>query len=521
MDHLSKSANPRLRAHAKAANELKQRITRQVASLVSTHQPGSIMKHYDLYLAGKKHAGADKLDVTNKFTGEVIATVARADADMLEQAIAAGKACENTVASLMAHEKQAILEYCVSAFEDRFDELTQALIDEGGKPRGSAVAEVKRLISTFKLARDTVTTMPLGEVIPLDVTKTAEGYRGMTQRVPIGLCSLISPFNFPLNLTAHKIAPAIVAGCPFVLKPASSTPISALIIAEVLASSGLPEGAFSILPMSSDIADKLVTDERIKLLSFTGSDQIGWDMKARAGKKKVVLELGGNAAVMVEPGTDLDMAVPRIITGGYSQNGQVCISVQRVLAHAEIYDEVKTKLTDAVKAIHTGDPDDEDTLVGPMISTKERDRAHEWITQSIKDGATALVEGGVEGQVLKPYLLEGVAHSDDIYEEEAFCPVVILERYESFSEGIKLVNQSRYGLQIGVYTPSIDDAFTAWDQIAAGGVVINDVPTFRVDNMPYGGVKDSGLGREGIRYAVLDMSEERLLVIKHTRKAQP
>ncbi len=297
------------------------------------------MQHfYPLYLANKAHEGADDaLEVVNKYNQETVAEVARADSELLEQAIQKGLEAVPAMQALKPYQKQRILLDCVAKFTERFDEFTEVLIAEGGKPEAAAKAEVKRLIATFQFAADAVTTMPEGEVLPLDATEASVGYRGFSKRVPIGLCGFISPFNFPLNLVAHKIAPAIAAGCPFILKPASYTPIGALMIADVLAETDLPEGAFSILPMSSKVADVLVTDERIKLLSFTGSDKVGWDMKARAGKKKVVLELGGNAAVMIEPDADLEKALPRVITGGYSQAGQVCISVQRVLIHKDIW----------------------------------------------------------------------------------------------------------------------------------------------------------------------------------------
>ena len=474
------------------------------------------MQHfYPLYLANKAHEGADDaLEVVNKYNQETVAEVARADSELLEQAIQKGLEAVPAMQALKPYQKQRILLDCVAKFTERFDEFTEALIAEGGKPEAAAKAEVKRLIATFQFAADAVTTVPEGEVLPLDATEASAGYRGFSKRVPIGLCGFISPFNFPLNLVAHKIAPAIAAGCPFILKPASYTPIGALMIADVLAETDLPEGAFSILPMSSKVADVLVTDERIKLLSFTGSDKVGWDMKARAGKKKVVLELGGNAAVMIEPDADLEKALPRVITGGYSQAGQVCISVQRVLIHKDIYQSVKDKLVALAKEVKSGDPSQADVVIGPMIDKGELERIQQWIDEAVEEGATLLCGGEVDGLVMNATILENVSHESKLYKDEAFGPVMILEAYDDFDKGIELANDSRFGLQVGIYSSSINKAMQAWDHIEAGGVIINDVPTFRVDNMPYGGVKDSGFGREGVKYAIEDMTEIRLMVVK-------
>jgi acyl-CoA reductase-like NAD-dependent aldehyde dehydrogenase len=471
-------------------------------------------KQYPLYLANRPVTSNEWLDVTDKFTLKTVTQVALADGTIIEQAIAAAVKAEKPMAQLKTYQKQQILLHCVKRFTERYDELVEVLIVEGGKSLNSAKGEVLRLISTFQLAADAVTQLDKGSVMPLDVTEASGAYRGMTQRVPVGAVSLISPFNFPLNLTAHKIAPAIAAGCPFVLKPASLTPVSALIMAEVLAETDLPIGAFSILPCHREGADLFVTDDRFKLLSFTGSDQVGWDMKARAGRKKVVLELGGNAAVIVEPDTDIDAALDRLVSGAFIQSGQVCISVQRILAHQDIYDELKEKFVARVSKLKPADPHLADTVIGPMIKEKEALRLKGWIDDAISDGATLLTGGQLNGVMLEATVLENVPDSSDVYQNEAFGPVVILEKYQNFDEAIELVNQSRFGLQAGVYTQNLTKMLKAWDELHVGGVIINDVPTFRVDNMPYGGVKDSGLGREGIRYAIADMCEERVLVIK-------
>jgi len=338
----------------------------------------------------------------------------------------------------------------------------------------------------------------------------------MYKRVPIGPCSFISPFNFPLNLAAHKIAPAVAAGCTWVMKPASRTPVGALIMAEVLAETALPKGAFSVLPAHREGADLFTEDERLKLLSFTGSPDVGWRLKARAGRKKVVLELGGNAACIVDADQvdRLDAVVDRLVFGAFYQSGQSCISVQRIIAHASIYDRLKAKLVSAVEALTVGDPRLEETFIGPMISEGEAQRLHEWIEIAVSRGARLLCGGGIDGAMLQPAVLEKVPLDTEMNCEEAFGPAVALYRFDDFEAALRQVNESRFGLQAGVFTNDIRKAMRAWDVLEVGGIVVNDVPSWRVDNMPYGGVKDSGIGREGIRYAIEDMTEIRLLVVR-------
>lgn len=470
---------------------------------------------YPLYVAGKAVATGQWLEVHDKYTNTVHARVALADEKVLEKAISASVKAEVDMATLKPFEKQKVLLHCVKRFNELREELTEILIVEGGKPRGAASAEVERLINTFQLAADAVTQLDDGRMLPLAVTPAATRFRGMVKHVPIGAVSLISPFNFPLNLVAHKIAPAIAAGCPFVLKPASLTPISALMIAKVLAETDLPKGSWSVLPCDRQAADILVTDDRFKLLSFTGSDQVGWDMKARAGRKKVTLELGGNAAVLIDADTVIDEAlIDRLISAAYGHAGQVCISVQRILVHADLYVEVKKKLIAKLKKIKVDDPKLNTTLVGPMIKEAEAVRLKKWVDKAEKKGAKVLTGGHLQGVLFEPTLLENVDAKLEIYKDEAFGPVAILEKFKEFEQGINTINQSRFGLQAGVYTQNLNKMLYAWDHLHVGGVIINDVPTFRVDNMPYGGVKDSGLGREGIHSAIRDMQEERLLAIK-------
>ncbi len=468
---------------------------------------------YPFYLANRPEQPNADLEVVDKYTGEVATRVAMADAPTIERAIAHAVDAREAMAALPAHRRQAVLDHCVARFRERFDELALALCIEAGKPIRDSRGEVTRLIDTFRIAAEEATRIT-GEYLPLDVTARAEGYSGTWKRVPIGPCSFISPFNFPLNLAAHKVAPAIAAGCPFVLKPASLTPIGALVIGEVLAETDLPEGAFSILPCRRDGAALFTEDDRLKLLSFTGSPGVGWDLKAKAGKKKVVLELGGNAGCIVDADADLDDAVARIVFGGFYQSGQSCISVQRIFAHRDVYEAFRERLVKAVSDLKMGNPRDEDTFIGPIISTKEAERIETWVADAVADGAKVLCGGKRDGAMMQATVLEDVAKSQKVCTEEVFGPVVVLAPFEDFDRVLDEVNDSEFGLQAGIFTRDIYKAQRAWDRLDVGGVVIGDVPSFRVDHMPYGGVKDSGLGREGVRFAIEDMTEIRLLVLR-------
>jgi acyl-CoA reductase-like NAD-dependent aldehyde dehydrogenase len=468
---------------------------------------------YPYYLANRPESPNTDLEVMDKYTGAVATRVAMADKDAIDRGIAAAVRAAEPMRRMAAFERQAVLEHCVARFTERFDELAMALCIEGGKPIRDSRGEVTRLIDTFKIAAEEAVNIN-GQIITMDRSPRAKGYSGMWKRVPIGPCSFISPFNFPLNLAAHKIAPALAVGCPFVLKPASLTPLGAIIIGEILAETDLPEGAFSILPCRRDGAGLFTTDERLKLLSFTGSPEVGWDLKAKAGKKKVVLELGGNAAVIVDEDTDIDDAVARIIIGAFYQSGQSCISVQRILIHEAIYDTLKEKLIAATKKLKAGDPKDEDTFIGPVISDAEANRMAAWIDSAVKAGARILCGGGRDGRMLEATLLENVPRDEPLYAEEFFGPAALLTKFSNFDDAIAEVNDSKFGLQAGVFTRDIYKAHRAWDELEVGGVVIGDVPSWRVDHMPYGGVKDSGIGREGIRYALEDMSEIRLFVLR-------
>ena len=474
---------------------------------------------YPYYLANAPVFANQDLAVVDKYTGEIATRVALADAKAIDAAIASAEAASEAMRKLPAYKRQQILQHCVQRFTERLEELAQALTIENGKPINDARGEAVRLIDTFRIAAEESVRI-YGEVMPLDISARAVGYTGMWKRVPIGPCSFISPFNFPLNLAAHKVAPAIAAGCPFVLKPASMTPIGALIIGEVLAETDLPKGAFSILPCSRDGADLFTTDERLKLLSFTGSPQVGWDLKAKAGKKKVVLELGGNAACIIDHDSDIEDAVKRVVFGAFYQSVQSCISVQRILVHETIYKTFRDQLVAATKALKMGDPKDPATFIGPMISSKEAERLEGWIDEAVTNGATLLCGGKRQGAMLEATLLENVPNASNISCQEAFGPVAIISSFNDFDVALNEVNNSDFGLQAGVFTRDIYKIQRAWDVLEVGGVVIGDIPSWRVDHMPYGGVKDSGLGREGIRYAIEDMTELRMLIIRTPPKEQ-
>ncbi|MCP4246521.1 MAG: aldehyde dehydrogenase family protein, partial [bacterium] len=405
---------------------------------------------YPYYLAGQAVQANDDLVVTNKYTQEPSCRVALADAAAIDAGIAAAAEAFEQTRRLPGYRRQAILQHVVDRVTERQAELAEALCIEAGKPIRDARGEVTRLVDTFRIAAEEATKVE-GETIALDISPRAEGYQGLWRRFPIGPCSFISPFNFPLNLVAHKVAPAIAVGCPFVLKPASLTPVGALILGEILAETDWPPGAFSILPCRRDGADLFTTDERLKLLSFTGSPEVGWALKAKAGKKKVVLELGGNAACVVDAGTDVDYAVERIIIGAFYQSGQSCIGVQRIFAHESIYERLKELLVARTKELKAGDPLEEETFLGPLITESDAKRLESWTAEAVEAGATVLCGGGRDGVFFEATLLENVPPQARISCAEAFGPVAVLEPFSEFKQACRRVNESVYGLQAGIF----------------------------------------------------------------------
>jgi acyl-CoA reductase-like NAD-dependent aldehyde dehydrogenase len=473
-----------------------------------------LRESYPYYLANAPVDDGAELSVTNKYTGQTATRVTKAVRGDVERAIAAAADAAEATRRMPAYQRQEVLQYVVRQVAKRHEELAEALAIEAGKPIRHAQGEVTRLVDTFRIAAEEAARIG-GEWMPLDISSRAAGCQAIVRRFPIGPCGFITPFNFPMNLVAHKVAPAIAAGCPWVLKPASATPVGALIVGEILAETDLPRGAFSILPCASGDVEPLVTDDRIKLLSFTGSPDVGWKLKANAGKKRVALELGGNAACIVDRDADLDHAADRITFGAFYQSGQSCISVQRVLVHREIYAELETRLVKRAARLKAGDPLDDETFLGPLITESDAQRVAHWVDEAVSAGAKLLCGGKRDGAFYDATYLTDVDPHQKVSAVEVFGPVATLQPFSTFAEAVRIADDSVYGLQCGVFTRDIHHAFYAFEQLDVGGVVINDIPSLRVDSMPYGGVKDSGLGREGVRFAIEEMTERRTMVLRN------
>ena len=473
---------------------------------------------FPFYLAGKPARTGTPLDVVNPFDGSVVGRTWLAGDPEFETAAGAALAAAPVMRSLAAFERGAILAGASQEIARRKDQIARTLAAEAGKPLKDARIETERAVMTFQVAAEEARRLG-GEYVPMDLAPHGVGRMAIVKRFPVGPVAAISPFNFPLNLTAHKIAPAIAAGNPIVLKPATKTPLSAITLAEVVVGAGLPPDAISVLPMARATGDRLVTDERFRLLTFTGSSAVGWDMKARAGKKKVILELGGNAGVIVDASADVAFAAARVAAGGFAFAGQSCISVQRVYVHASIFDDFAARLVERVAALRIGDPLDPSTDIGPMIETAEAGRIDEWVREAVGAGARVLTGGTrLGGPLYAPTILTDVPREARVCAQEVFAPLVVLAPFSSFPDALAEVNHSSYGLQAGVFTADLEHTLQAFDSLEVGGVLVNDVPTWRIDNMPYGGVKDSGLGREGPRYTVEEMTEPRLLVINRSAR---
>jgi acyl-CoA reductase-like NAD-dependent aldehyde dehydrogenase len=464
------------------------------------------------YLQGKWLEEGTPVEIRAPYDGTPLAQVFHGTREHAERAIAAAVGAFGTTRKLPAFERQRVLRSIAQQITSRKEEFAHTLAQEAGKPIKASRTEVDRAIFTFTVAAEETTRIP-GEFLQLDWQQFTAGRWGIVRRFPIGPVAGITPFNFPLNLVAHKVAPAIASGCSIILKPAPQTPLCSLLLAEVVEQAGLPDGAFNVLPLSNEDAGLLVTDERIKLISFTGSAPVGWDIKRRAGKKKVVLELGGNAGVIVHGDADLAATAERCVTGGFGYAGQTCISVQRILVERPVFAKFQQLFLDGVQKLVTGDPLDEETDLGPLIRESDAIRASEWVTEAVQDGATLLCGGKRHGSILDPTVLTGTRPDMKVNCREIFAPVVTLEAYDDFSVALRLINESPYGLQAGVFTRDAGRIFRAFEELEVGGVIVGDVPTFRIDNMPYGGIKDSGLGREGLRYTIEEMTEPKLLVM--------
>jgi glyceraldehyde-3-phosphate dehydrogenase (NADP+) len=468
---------------------------------------------HPIYLAGSWVDSPDVLEIANPARpGELAGATYQATEAQYEQAVEAAVRAFEVTRKLPAYERGRMLREVSAGIKARREELAALIAAEAGKPIRDSLAEVDRATITFRLGAEEAERM-YGEVIPLDLNVASKDRVGITRRFPIGPIAGISPFNFPLNLAAHKVAPAIASGNPIVLKPPSKDPLVMLAVAEILDSVGLPEGAVSILPMSRELGDRMVSDERFKLLSFTGSPSVGWRMKERAGKKKVVLELGGNAGVIVDKGADLDWAVKRSLVGAFGYSGQVCISVQRMFVHEDVWDAFMDKFLAGVAALTVGDPADPATDVGPMVDAKAASRTKQWVDEAVALGGRLLAGGTADGTFFAPTVLTDVPVTAQVCSNEAFAPVVVAFKFRELSEAIAAVNDSFFGLQTGVFTSDLAGAWQSFSELEVGGVIVNDIPTYRIDHMPYGGVKDSGLGREGLRWAMEDMTEIRIMVL--------
>jgi len=450
--------------------------------------------------------------VRNPYNGETLAEVYLAGEKEVEEAIRAAVAAFAASRRLPSHKRAGSLQAIATALSNRHEEFSRCLSAESGKPITDARREVGRAISTFTIASEEAKRI-VGEVVPLDITPGTDHHFGLAQRFPIGPVLGITPFNFPLNLVAHKVAPALAVGNPIVLKPAPQTPLTSLLLGEVISKLGLPDGMVSIVPCTNAVAERMVTDDRFAMVSFTGSAAVGWKLKAKAGRKRVVLELGGNAGVIVEPDADLDYAAERCAVGGYGYSGQTCISVQRIYVHESAYQAFLERLLKRVRAFKVGNPADETTMIGPLIDEGAAKRLESWIQEAVSGGAKVQIGGKRQGSLMEATVLTDVKPEMKVNYEEAFGPLVNVTPYAKFEEAIAALNDSPYGLQAGVFTRDIKKAFQAYNEIEAGAVLINEIPTFRADQMPYGGVKNSGLGREGLRYAIEEMTERKLLVL--------
>lgn len=467
---------------------------------------------HPFWIGGKWRRSAEKVEVINPYDGRPVGTTYAASAEDVEAALSAAAAAFQEMRRMPAFRRGEILYQISEGLKGRREEVARTITLESGKPIADARGEVGRAINTFQIASEEAKRIE-GEVIPLDLMPGSEGRMGITRRFPIGPIVGIAPFNFPLNLVAHKVAPALAAGNSIILKPAPKTPLTALLLAEIIASVGIPDGAVNVFLCANALAEKMILDPRIKMLSFTGSAPVGWHLKESANKKRVVLELGGNAGVIIQPDADLEYAVKRCAVGGFSYAGQVCISVQRIYAQEAIYDRFSSELVRQVKSLQVGDPLDEKTAMGPMVDLKAAERVEKWIQEAVAQGAKLLTGGTRSGTLIAPTVLTETTPEMQVNCQEVFAPIVTLTPYRTLDEAIAAVNRSSYGLQAGLFAQDIREIFRAFEEIEVGGLIVNDVPTYRVDHMPYGGIKESGVGREGVRYAMEDMTELKFMAL--------
>jgi len=470
------------------------------------------MKEYRLLIAGEWKESDQVRDIRSPFDRSLVGKVHWAERKQVEEALAAAERAFTETRKLSGYERSQALDKISQGIKSRREELARSIALQAGKPIKDARAEVDRGSSTFEIAGDEAKRIG-GELLPLDLSAQTKQRWGLVRRFPVGTISAITPFNFPLNLVAHKVAPALASGNTVVLRPSSQVPITSIILGEIISESGYPAGGLNIVPSGYQAAEALLTDDRVKMVTFTGSPAIGWELKKKAFQKKVTLELGGNAAVVIEPDCDLDYALARTVVGSFSYAGQVCISIQRIFLHEKIYDRFMSAFEAKTKGLKMGDPLAEDTDVGPMIDEEAAKKTEEWVDEAKDKGARIVCGGKRQGTFYEPTILENVIPELRISWLEAFSPIVVVSKYQDFAEALESVNYSIYGLQAGVFTNDLKKAFQAYDVLDVGGVIVNDIPTFRIDHMPYGGIKQSGFGREGVKYAIEEMTELKLLAL--------
>ena len=470
------------------------------------------MKEYRLFIAGEWQESGQVRDIRSPFDRSLAGKVHWAERKQVEEALAAAERAFTETRKLSGYERSQALDKISQGIKSRREELARSIALQAGKPIKDARAEVDRGSSTFEIAGEEAKRIG-GELLPLDLSAQTKQRWGLVRRFPIGTISAITPFNFPLNLVAHKVAPALASGNTVVLRPSSQVPITSIILGEIVTESGYPAGGLNIVPSGYQAAEALLTDDRVKMVTFTGSPAIGWELKKKAFQKKVTLELGGNAAVVIEPDCDLDYALARTVVGSFSYAGQVCISIQRIFLHEKIYDRFMAAFEAKTKSLKMGDPLAEDTDVGPMIDEEAAKKTEEWVDEAKDKGGRIVCGGKRQGSFYEPTILENVIPELRISWLEAFSPIVVVSKYREFAEALESVNYSIYGLQAGVFTNDLKKAFRAYDVLDVGGVIVNDIPTFRIDHMPYGGIKQSGFGREGVKYAIEEMTELKLLVL--------
>jgi acyl-CoA reductase-like NAD-dependent aldehyde dehydrogenase len=463
-------------------------------------------------VGGEWRSSDDVLEVEFPYDGSQAGAVYMATEQDLDDAVTAAQRGFEVTRKLPAHKRTEILQNLRRLMQERFDDLVNAMIMEGGKNFKTAFGETTRALQTILISSEEARRLG-GEVLDMAWTPAGENRQGFVKRMPIGTVLGITPFNYPVNLACHKIGPAIAAGNAIILKPPEQTPLSSVILAELVLEAGYPPEAFSMVPCLGPRAERMVLDPRVAMLSFTGSASVGWMLKGKAGRKKVALELGGNAGVIVHKDADIAHAVNRIAIGGFANAGQNCISVQRVLIHRDIYEDVVDQLVSAVKNLKVGDPRDHDTDIGPMIALRDAERADSWVTEALEQGAEMLVGGERDGTMFPPVILAQVLPDMRVSCEEVFAPVLTLMQYDDWDDAIATINNTEYGLQAGVFTNDMKLIMDAWERIEVGGLQVNEVSTFRVDHMPYGGIKASGFGREGVRYTLEEMTEPRLMVL--------